>query len=396
MTHRGLPAAAAIAVAFFVHAVGVGCVRSRCVERPRMSVQPSQIVQGPLRGRHRIPVGAGPSDLLLVDDGRTLVCKNVGEHALSIIDLAARREVGRIRLPVSERGKDRRATEGYLTGLAEDPASRTLWAVSNEGQVFVIDLRDRSASTRYTSPYDGDVTADFLAAAWDPDRARLLISAQESDEERGVLLAFASDRLQVIAETTMPIWNMQRRGSTLYFVSSKPGVVGEGAFDSAVGAIDLRSDHTVFESELAAGFAECLVILPDERLLLADSGMDRLLEYSTSGALRITREMGDRSPAVMHAGAHRVAIMEQGQPVRPVLIYQMTDVGLSPSPVKEFPIHEGELGGVVTLPGGGLAVSLYRENAVLLLGGEQAKRFRGFHETGGERPAAGEMPRTGR
>ncbi len=37
----------------------------------------------------------------------------------------------------------------------------------------------------------------------------------------------------------MPIWNMQRRGPMLYYVCSKSGAVDEGAFDSAVGAIDL-------------------------------------------------------------------------------------------------------------------------------------------------------------
>ena len=382
-----------------VFAVGVGCVSSRHAGGSRWSVQrspASQVVQAPLRGRHRIPVGAGPSDLLLMDDRRTLVCKNAEEHTLSIIDLSARGEVARIRLPVAERRGDGEPTEGYLTGLVEDRSTKTLWAVSNEGQICSVDMRDRSASTRYTSRSDGDIASDFLAAAWDPDRARLLISAQEREDERGVLLAFVSGRLQVIAETTMPIWNMQRRGSMLYFVSSRPGVVDEGAFDSAVGAINLRSDHTVLESDLAAGYAESLVILSDGRLLLADSGLDRLLEYAASGALRITREMGDLSPAAMHAGAHRVAVMEQGHPVRPILIYQMTDGGLSPSPVKEFPIHEGELGGVVTLPGGGLAVSLHRENAVLLLGAEQAKRFRGFSVSGGERPGADEMPTTGR
>ncbi len=253
-----------------------------------------------------------------------------------------------------------------------------LWGVSKEGEIFTVDLRNRSASTRYTNRGDGSVAADFLATAWDPDRARLLISAQEGAEERGVVLAFASGRLQVLAETTMPIWSMQRRGSMLYYASSKSGAVDEGAFDSAVGAIELAHDRPAFENDLARGFAESLVVLSDGHLLVADSGMSRLLEYTANGALRITREMGDRSPVAMHAGAHRVAVMEQGQPVHPVLIYGMTDGGLSPSPVKEFPIHEGELGGVTVLPGGGLAVSLYRENAVLLLGEDQGRHFQGF------------------
>ncbi len=125
MTYRDLITAAAATFALLTLTASVGCMRPRCAGGSRWSEQQSpasQVVQVPLRGRHTIRVGAGPSDLLVVDDGRTLVCKNVEEHALSIIDLSARREVARIRLPVSERGKDGVAPGGWVAGRAEDRA----------------------------------------------------------------------------------------------------------------------------------------------------------------------------------------------------------------------------------------------------------------------------------
>ncbi len=150
----------------------------------------SQVVQLPLRGRHTIPVGAGPSDLLVVDDGRTLVRKSVKEHALSIIDLSARREVARVRLPVA--GKGRKPNRG-LSQLGSRRTEPTLWAVSSEGQIFTVDLA--TGQPRQGSCGDGSVATDLLAVARDQDRARLLIGAQEGAEERGALLAFSSGRL---------------------------------------------------------------------------------------------------------------------------------------------------------------------------------------------------------
>lgn len=310
-----------------------------------------------------------------MDGGRTLVCKNIGGHSLSLIDLATRRETARIRLPVTERDPDGAPTFGYLTGLAEDPATGTLWAVSNKGQVFAVDLRAREATTRHT-----DAAYEYLAVAWDPDRKRLVISAQEADTQEGTLLAFASGYLERIATTSMPVWQMHRRGSTLYYVSSKDAIVDGGAGDSAVGAFDLASDRLVFDHLLEEGIAEDLAVLPDGHVLVADSGMDRLLEYSAKGTLRITRETLDYGLDTVHAVGRRMVVMTRGTPIRPVLEYRCTDGGVSPSPMQEFRIEEGEVGGIVALPGGGLAVSLYRENRVLLLGEDQGRPFSGFPE----------------
>ena len=164
----------------------------------------------PLRGRVRIPVGDSPSDLLLLDDRKTLACKDIGEHSLSLIDLVSRKEVARVRLPVLERNVSEQEgvalpSEAYLTGMAEDPRRRALWVASNEGQLFELNRDTNQVTTRYTCEAIGDEVSEFLALSWDAERKRLLIGASKLDSEEGVLLSFTSDAPKCVARIDMPI-----------------------------------------------------------------------------------------------------------------------------------------------------------------------------------------------
>jgi hypothetical protein len=317
-----------------------------------------------LRGQHSIQVGESPEFLLLAPGGRELLCLNTGDHSLSWIDLRSRRETARLRLPFTPKGDGERAY-GHLSGFKVEAETGTIWVVSNVGHIFSIDPETRAATTRF-SDYD----YEFSALAWDPRRRRLLVGTYG-----GVICEFSEGRLNSIVERDMVISRMRRHGSLLFYMAIRGAVLGEGNFDSAIGALDLRTDKLLFEPSLERGVVSDLAVSDDDRVWVADFGTERMLEFSTRCELRATRTIPDYLPTDVETAGDRLLVAQGGTPIQPVLEYRRAAGGIPTSPVLEFPLPRGSLSAIMPLPGGGVAVALGHPDRVLLLGADQARPY---------------------
>jgi hypothetical protein len=308
-----------------------------------------------------IRVGKEPGALRLLPDGHTLLCTNLGDHTLSVIDLRSRRETARIRLTVTTEDSEGRPTYGYISGLAVDDETGRVWAVSTKGQIFLVDLSARSSKTLFQDP-----AHRFSSAAWDTRRHRLLVAAEER-----TIYAYAGGELTHLFDTALPAIMLRREGARLCCVSCDLN-------ESAVGLLDLATGEFVFEHILETGIATDVATGPAGRIWVADAGERRLLELSPRGAILVVRNT-DRWLHVVDTDGSRVLVAQCGTPPTPILEYESTHGRFPGLPVREYPVPE-EISAILALPGGEVAVALPEANVVRIIGAEEARPFSGFEE----------------
>ena len=314
-----------------------------------------------------LAVGAGPGGLATSSNGETLVAWNLGDHTLSFIDLRSRTETARIAVPVRVRDADGEPTEGYVSAVAVHEGRA--WAATTEGQLFRID----PVTSQVVALIDGAPTA-FSGMVRDPIRDRVVLST-----EAGEVLAFNGHEMSRIAKLPLGIVRMKLSGETIHVAARSEAVFGEGANDSLVASVDLEHDRIQGQVLLESGTAEDLTVTSDGRILVADWGSDRILEFGEGWNRLASRSTPGFSPYRIEAFGSRVLVASSGSGVSRIVEYDLAGGALSEEPRAEYPLPAGEVTDLVILAEGWFAVALGDRDCVLLLHRSQARPFRGFH-----------------
>ncbi len=337
-----------------------GCASSKPRGHPATS-QPAT--------RGAIAVGAEVVALVASPDGETVVSVN-HPATVSLIDVAARREVARVEAQLRSSG-DR------LVDVAFDSRTRTAWIVSNGGEIFSLHLDSQVLRLRFRT----DEPLYLTAVAWDEGRSRALVG----DLEGGVH-ALDGDALHQIYLSDMPIAELEVHGNRLYFTAAEGGM---GPTDSYFGAYDLAAgdwlfihsfeDHTFWDVSVAG-----------ERIWVAETWNFRLLEFTVHGGQLATRYMDGetlgpdghelgRYAGVPHfaidqvAASHaRVVIASGENSERRILEYRRAAGGFPSLPVAQYTVP-GSANALCLLGEWGLAAAVGEE--VLLIPTEEAQPF---------------------
>lgn len=342
-------------------------------------------------GRHTVEVGESPEGLLLAHRGRTLVSLNTGDASLSLISLSLLRETARIALPMTQRRNPKGQGYGHVVDFAVDPDTDTVWVVSNVGHVFSVDLGTLSARAWVDHP-----KLEFMAAEWDPQGKRLFIGSTGGD-----IYEFAANgslKRLVSVSGGLTVTDLEMHGGRLFYLSSTGGMIfGEGEYDSAFGAVDVKKGELVFETLLERGFLTDMTV-SEGRVWAADLGTERLLEFSTAGKLLATRSIPGMSRFVDSSWDRVIVERTGGRWFSPagvelstsrhrsrataILEYPRVAGGIPTCPARAYPVETGSvsrrdlverLSAILALPQGGVAVALYKSNQVLILGESEAR-----------------------
>ena len=321
-----------------------------------------------------LPLDADPDRLLSSPDGRLLLAWTQGEDpTLSILDVPGRKRIGGGRVPgrlgalVGGAGP---APGGYGSRIALDDAATTAWAATTEGQLFRIDVASGELETVLE-----DEEHAFSDVVVDGERGRILLATEE-----GEILAFGGGGLHRVLRFSEEwvIGRMKRSGTMLHLFARLSGIWGSGRYNSLLVSIDLAGDRIAAETLLETGIAADLAPLPNGRVLVADGGKDRILQYAAGWILEIARETRDFPPSVIEADGERVLVAFLGTPWSPVYEYGLVDGSPTLFPTAQYEFPDETVLDLALLPGGRFAIALQGRKGVLLVDRSMARPFGGF------------------